>query len=159
MKLNVLNRICARATVISCALGAFSVDAALLVLMSNQVSLSDITSDWLATIYLGLGLIPAGLLGFIFGMIFFYPWVRPICSRLNGAPFKPGELVMVLTGPLKGRTAKVKEITVGQGGWNLVLLDLAPEIVKQFGEIFEEYSLIRVSRDEQCSTRANRQCQ
>ncbi len=60
--------------------------------------------------------IPTSLLGFFLGMFTCWPWIRVICSRFNSAPLQIGDRVLILSGPQKGTTAEVYEITVGQGG-------------------------------------------
>ena len=93
-------------------------------------------------------LIPTSLLGLFLGMFTCWPLIRVVCSRLNGAPLRPGDQVVILSGAHKGDIAEVYEITVGQGGWNLARLDLGPERKDQFTDIFEEYSLFKIKRDE-----------
>jgi hypothetical protein len=51
---------------------------------------------------------------------------------------------MILSGPLKGGSAEVEEITVSQGGWDVVWLDLGPDRRKKFSNVFEEYSLLKI---------------
>jgi hypothetical protein len=52
--------------------------------------------------------------------------------------------VLILTGPDKGKTVEVCEITVGQGGWELARLNLGEERSQKFRDIFEEYSLLKI---------------
>ena len=52
------------------------------------------------------------------------------------------------SGPLRGSTAEVEDITTGQGGWDVVWLDLGPERRKKFSNIFEEYSLLKIQKGE-----------
>ncbi len=78
------------------------------------------------------------------GMFCFWPVVRPLCSRYNGAPFRVGDRVRILAGPRKGAVAEVYETPVGQGGWKLVRLDLGPERRATYGDLFEQYSVLRM---------------
>ena len=70
-------------------------------------------------------------------MFLCWPFVRPICSRVNGAPYNVGDRVVILSGPQKGQTGDVCKIIRGQGGWNLAVLNS--------GDIFEEYALLKIN--------------
>jgi len=83
-----------------------------------------------------------------------WPLIRVVCSRFNGAPLKIGDRVLILAGPHKGNTAEVYEITVGQGGWELARLDLGQERKERFRDIFEEYSVLKVKKEEPDSASA-----
>jgi len=148
MRPTTLNKVCARPVAVSWFLGACGLDATIVVLLSKEVSVSSITSDWRASLFLVLALIPGTLLGYFAGMFTCWPFVRPICSRFNGAPFRVGDQVMILSGPLSGGSAEVEDITPGQGGWGVVWLDLGPERRRRFSNIFEQYSLLKISRGE-----------
>jgi hypothetical protein len=113
-----------------------------------------IATDWHTALWLLAASIPATLLGCLGGMIACWPLVRIICSKVNGAPLEPGDQVTILSGPNKGIVAEVYEITRGQGGWELALLDLGPERENRFGDIFEEYSLLKINRGEHGRTNA-----
>jgi hypothetical protein len=145
---SVLNRICARPVVVSWVIGACILDTLLLTLLSNGVRLTSIASDWQGMTFLTLAVVAATGLGFFLGMFTCWPWIRPICSRLNGSPFKVGDHVLILSGPLRGGTADVEDVTVGQGGWHVVWLDLGPERRKTISNIFEEYSLLKIQNGE-----------
>src|SRR5437867_4982419 len=136
---SVLNRVCARPVLICWIVGACVLDAVVLTVPSNGVRLSSIASDWQGWAFLILAVVAATGLGYFLGMFTCWPWIRPICSRFNGAPFKSGDHVVILEGPLRGTTAEVEDITKGQGGWDVVWLDLGPERRKTFSNIFEEW--------------------
>jgi hypothetical protein len=140
-----LNKVCAHPVALSWVLGACALDAAVIVLLSKEVSLTAIVSDRQAGLFLAFGLIPATLLGYFVRMFTCWPFVRPVCSRFNGAPFKAGDHVVILSGPLRGGMADVEEITASQGGWDVVWLDLGPDRRKKFSNIFEEYSLLKTN--------------
>ncbi len=148
MKPRLHNKVCAYPVAVSWALGACALDATLFILLSQGVGLAAYFSDWQATLLVALGLIPATFLGYFVGMFTCWPFIRPICSQLNGAPFRIGDHVLVLSGPEKGQTAEVYEITVGQGGWNLVRLDFGEERRNSFRDIFEEYSLLKMNGEQ-----------
>jgi len=131
--------------VISWVLGACALDAAVITLLSKEASMFTIAADWRAALWLFAALIPTSALGYFLGMFTCWPLVRVICCRYNLAPLKAGHHVMVLSGPQKGITAEVCEITVGQGGWNLARLDIGEERCKKFNDLFEEYSLLKVN--------------
>ncbi len=140
----VLNRICARPVVVSWIIGACVLEVLVLTVPSNGVRLTSIASDWQGVAFLFLAVVAAAGLGLFLGMFTCWPWLRPICSRLNGAPLKTGDRVLVLTGPHSGTTAQVYEITTGQGGWNLARLDLGPAHRDKFTDIVEEYSVLKI---------------
>jgi hypothetical protein len=141
----VLNRICARPVVVSWIIGACVLEAIVMTVASNGVRLISIASDWQGLAFVLLAAAAAAGLGFFLGMFTCWPWIRPICSRLNGAPLKTGDRVLVLAGPHRGTTATVYEITTGQGGWNLARLDLGPAHNEKSTDIVEEYSVLKIN--------------
>ena len=144
-----LNRVCAHPILISWILGASILNAIVLTVPFNGVRLVSIASEWQGWAFLILAVVAATGLGYFLGMFTCWPWIRPICSRLNGAPFMCGDHVVILAGPLRGRCAVVEDITKGQGGWDIVWLDLGPERRKTFSNIFEEYSMLKCRKGEQ----------
>jgi hypothetical protein len=145
----VLNRICAHPKIVSWVLGACALNAVVLTgFLSNEARRSAVAADWRVMVWLLLAMIPASLLGYFLGMFTCWPWVRPVCSRLNGSPLRGGDRVLILSGPQKGAIADVYEISVGQGGWDLARLDLGPERKACCTDIFEEYSLLKIERGE-----------
>ena len=142
---SVLNRICACPTVISWVIGACVLNGLVLTVPSNGVRLISIASDWQGVVFLLLAVAAATGLGFFLGMFTCWPWIRPICSRINGAPLAVGDRVVVLSRRHKGTTAKVYEITTGQGGWDLARLDFGPAHREEFTDIFEEYSVLKIN--------------
>jgi len=144
MKPRVLNRICAHPIALSWLLGALALNALVLGAFSNEVSLATILGDWRAAGYLFAAVIPISLLGYFLGMFMCWSLLRIACSRFNGAPLKVGDRVVILSGPRRGDTVVVYEITVGQGGWHLARLDLGAEHRKRFSDIFEEYSVMKM---------------
>ena len=143
-----LNRICAHPVIISWILGACVSNGAVIWLFSNKVSLFSAAADWQSMLCLLIALITSSLLGYFVGMFTWWPLIRVVCSRLNGAPLKTGDQVMILSGPQKGNTAEVYEITIGQGGWDLARLNLGHEHKTRFKDIYEAYSLLKIKRGE-----------
>jgi len=121
---------------------------AIVAVISHGVSLCAVVSDWQTTPLLALALVPTTLLGYFIGMIACWPLLRVICSRQNGAPLRSGDRVMILSGPHKGGVAKVREIIVGQGGWELARLDLGQEGKESAADVFDEYSLLKIAKGE-----------
>jgi len=144
----VLNRICARPVVVSWVIGACVLETLVLAVPSNGVRLTSIASDWQGVALLLLAVTAAAGLGFFLGMFTCWPWIRPICSRLNGAPLKTGDRVLVLAGRHRGTTAQVYEIGTGQGGWSLARLDLGPAHRDKFTDIVEEYSVLKINGEQ-----------
>ena len=149
MNTNALNRVCARPVLICWILGALVADSIALTVPSNGVRLISIASDMQGWLFLILAVIGAAGLGFYVGMFTCWFWVRPLCCKLNGAPFKIGDHAVIMVGQLRGTVAEVEDITKGQGGQDVVWLDLGPERRKKFSNIFEEYSLMKVKKGEQ----------
>ena len=146
---NLFNKICAHPVIVSWTLGACALDVAVGMFILHGVSLESIVSDWSTILLLVLVLIPATALGYFLGMFTCWPLIRFLCSRYNAAPLKVGDQVVILSGSQKGSLAKVYEITVGQGGWNLARLDFGEESAKKFKDIFEEYSLLKIKSVDQ----------
>ena len=153
---SVLNRICAHPDAISWMIGACVLDTLVLKLPSDGVRLTSIASDWQGLSFLLLALAGATGLGCFLGMFACWPWIRPLCSKVNGAPFELADRVMILAGPLRGTTAEVEDITKGQGGWNIIWLGLGPERRKRFSNIFQEYSLFKMRGGQQGDSRNSR---
>ena len=149
-----LNKICAHPTIVAWAVGACVLNAVVVGFASNGVNLSAIFADWQGVLCLLLAVVSASGLGFFLGMFTCWPLIRVVCSRFNGAPLKIGDRVLILAGPHKGNTAEVYEITVGQGGWELARLDLGQERKERFRDIFEEYSVLKVKKEEPDSASA-----
>ena len=147
MKPRTLNKICAHPKTIAFTLGACALDV-VGYYSFGEAPLQAITPNWQAMLFLVAIIIPAiTLLGGLLGMLAFWLPIRIICSRINGAPLKLGDQVMILSGRHKGIIAEVYEITQGQGGWELARLDLGMELKEQFRDIFEEYSLLKITQN------------
>jgi hypothetical protein len=144
-----LNRICAHAAIIACALGACALNVLLLYWVASRAPVRAVVTDWQTMLYVLIAWIPGTLLGSLCGTMFLGQLVRIVCSKINGAPLGLGDQVMVLSGPHRGIIAEVYEITIGQGGWELSRLDLRIEHKDRFNNIFEEYSLFKIAQREQ----------
>lgn len=144
MPTRVLNRICARPMLICWAVGALVVNGIIFAAPSAGGRLITVATDLQGWALLILAVIAATGLGFFLGMFTCWPWVRRFCSRFNGAPYRPGDRVVILAGPLRGMASQVEDVTTGQGGQDVVWLDLGPERGKGFGNIFEEYSVMKI---------------
>lgn len=132
------HRIAAHPIAISWAVSALALNAALLGCLLQG---SLIWVSW-ATLALIIGL---SILAYFIGMLLLWPLFRVVCSKINGAPFGVGERVLILTGPHRGRLVSVYEITAGQGGWNLLRLELGQDAKDSYKDIFEEYAVVRRS--------------
>lgn len=157
MTASLLNRVCARPMLICWVVGACILSAFMLTARFTGVRLINIASDAQGWLFLILALVGITGLGFYLGMFTCWPWVRALCCRLNGAPFKLGDHVVILVGPLRGTVADVEDITKGQGGQDVIWLALGPECRKGFSNIFAEYSLMRVGKGEQDGASNSRQ--
>ncbi|MDB6132731.1 MAG: hypothetical protein JWM59_974 [Verrucomicrobiales bacterium] len=103
------------------------------------------TFDWQQMAWLLVMVIATSGGGFFLGMIVGWPWVRPLCGRVNGAPLKVGDRVLVLSRRCQGITATVYEIIIGQGKCELARLDQEPEERAKFNDLFELYSVLKIS--------------
>ncbi len=138
------HRICAHPTLICWAIGALVLNGIVLTAGSDDGRLIDIATDLVGWSLLILALVGSTGLGFFLGIFTCWPWVRAVCRRFNGAPFQTGDRVIILIGPLKGSAAFVEDITKGQGGQDVIWLDLGPERGRRSSNLFEEYSLLKV---------------
>ena len=138
------NKLCAHPVLICWAIGACVMNVLLLTVALDGVGLLSIASDWKGGLSLAGAIVAATGLGFFLGMFTCWPWIRPACSRINGAPLSVGDRVLVLSGRSKGIRASVYEIRTGQGGWDLARLDLGPAQKESFTDIVEDYSVFKI---------------
>lgn len=136
---SVLNRLCAFPVGISWVIGACFLNVLIV------TPLIGIASSLQGVVFLFLAFVSATGLGFFLGMFTCWPWIMRICSRVNGAPLKVGDCVLVLSRRHRGATARVYEITTGQGGWELARLDLGAADQSKYTDIFEEYSVLKIN--------------
>ncbi len=144
MKANLVHHVCAHPVLICWAFGALVLNGIVLTAGAPGERLTDIATDATGWSFLVLAVVGTTGLGFYLGMFTSWPWVRALCGRINGAPFHAGDRVLILTGPLRTSAASVEDITKGQGGQDVIWLDLGPERGRRSGNLFEEYSLLRL---------------
>jgi hypothetical protein len=140
MKPGFTNRICAHPAIICCVIGASALNGSVLTVLSHGVRLAEIASGWQGTLLLGQIVFATTLLGCLLGAVISWP-VFALCRRVNGAPLKSGDRVLILSGPHRGTATEVYEITTGQGGCALVRVDLGPSYKD---DIFEEYAVLKL---------------
>lgn len=133
--------------IISWIIAAVGIDSLLISIISQQISFRWIFYDALAFALFLLATISATLLGYFAGAFFVWPFARPLCTRINGGPFSPGDRVIVLAGPHCGLVATVHRKTMGQGGWELAELTLPKECAWSNSGIVEEYTLLKMGQD------------
>ncbi|WP_372366918.1 hypothetical protein [Candidatus Uabimicrobium sp. HlEnr_7] len=80
------------------------------------------------------------LLGFFLGMFTIWPIVRKVCIQANGGLYNKDDYIFVISGKNKGILAKVEELTVGQGGWELLVLNTKDN------NIIEQYQALPAQR-------------
>lgn len=139
---SVLHKICAHPVGISWAIGAGVLNVLVLTPLICVVS----TLQGVVLLLLAVVLLTG--LGFFVGMFTCWPWIRRICSRINGAPLKIGDRVLVLSRRHRGTIAEVHAITTGQGGWELARLNLGPAERDKHTDIFEEYSVLKIQGEQ-----------
>ncbi|MCK9589523.1 MAG: KOW motif-containing protein [Terrimicrobiaceae bacterium] len=135
--------ICAHPMIISWIIAAIGINSLLVSAISQQVSIRWIFSDALSFALFLLAAISSTLLGYFAGAFFIWPFARPLCTRINGGPFAPGDRVLVLAGPHRELVATVHKKTMGQGGWALAELTLPAKTIRANSEIVEEYLLLK----------------
>ncbi len=140
----ILNRICARPEILTSVLSVFALGVVSYPLWEEVVrSISD-SWQWMLAFWF-LAVPAAVLLTCLFGYLTLGIPICFICRRINGAPLKLGDQVVILTGPHKGAVATVNEITLDQGGSELIVIDLGGGRKL----LFEEWSLLRTRRVQQ----------
>ena len=108
--------------------------------------------EWSTVLVFVAGYAATSGLGFYAG-IFGVGWlVLPACRHINGAPHKKKESVMVLSGLFSGKNGIIYKISRGQGGQPLPRVDLGSEAMEQYHDMFEEYSLLRISLQQEDDT-------
>jgi hypothetical protein len=101
-------------------------------------------SDWKYFLLFAVSVLLAPALFFflslLFAVIFVVPFYR-IADRINGAPFRIGDHVRILSGPHQGRLVKIYELWESR---QQIRVDLDPNARKEVTDIF---SYIEVCRD------------
>lgn len=139
-----MNRLWAHPLHMTCILGALGLNVLVFTGMPEVVTLAVIFADVRMLLLALTGALAMGGVGAILAMMLVWPVIRKVCCRLNGAPFKPGDEVRVLTGTHQGQTARVIEVTQGQGGWDLLELDLERTKADSNPTLFNEYQLLKL---------------
>ena len=67
--------------------------------------------------------------------------INRIQARLNGAPFKPGDRVLILAGRYRGRIGRVYSEWQGE----TIRVDVGDEASKTFDDVFGQYQVERVA--------------
>lgn len=129
--------------IIAWIIAAVGINGLMICVISQEVSFRWIFSDVFASALFLLAVIFAILLGYFAGALFVWPFLRPICPRINGGPFAPGDRVRVLAGPYRRLVVTVSRTTIGQGGWQLAELTLSTEAPQPTANIVEEYTLLK----------------
>ena len=146
MKPTTLNFVCAHPVGVSWLIGALTLNVFVFAVLMAEVS-SSVPHFGSGIIFPSVVLFcSTTLLGYFLGMFTCWPWVRALCSKFNGASLKIGDEVHILSGPDRNEVAKVYEKTIGQGGWTLVRLDLGSERKTSCTDIFEQYSVLNITR-------------
>ena len=143
VKPRLMNHVCAQPVLLTWAVGALILDGCILSALAHGHALALVLSNWKTTMWLAVGLLATTGLGFFFGMLTIWPLIRWTCSRYNGAPLFAGDKVLVLTGPQKGRTVRVKELFIGQGGWQVAVIADGDKDYNFPFNIVEEYTLLK----------------
>lgn len=121
--------------------GAWTLGVAVLAITATEPSRATFL-DWRGVLFVAVVAIVSAILGFFLGVFagsVFLPPVYALRERLNGGPFKTGDLVQILVGPHRGKTTTV--VSAWQGRSYRVHLD--DESKKKFQDIFGADQLIK----------------
>ncbi len=137
------HRICARPMTIAWVLGTLMLWIPATVSLRRDGVFPAVFTELTTFLFLLLAYACLSGLGFFAGAFTVLWLVFRVCRFVNGAPFAVGDYATILSGPRAGTTARVYELTIGQGGDPLPRLDLGPEVAAKYGDIFEDYTLLR----------------
>jgi len=141
------HRICARPMTISWVVGTLMLWFLATYGLRREGVFTAVFTDVMSVLCLLLAYACLSGLGFFVGAFTVYWLVLRVCRYINGAPFEVGDYVTVLTGPRVGTVACVYELSVGQGGGLLPRLDLGADVAAKYHDIFDDFTLLRQSRD------------
>lgn len=101
---------------------------------------------WSALLFVAV-LLLSGMLGFVVSVPAAWLLMGPTLmdqGHRNGGPFKPGDLVQVISGAYRNRVARVYST------WQCetVRVDLGEEVKRQFKDIYAAYQLLCIERAE-----------
>lgn len=140
-----LNRVCAHPYIISWVIGSIGLWIPLTIQFHAAGVFGYLTMEWTTIPLVLLCYAATSGLGFFAGGLSMARLVLAVCRRLNGAPHEAGERVTVLSGPHAGKVSTIYEIAKGQGGQPVPRVDLGEEARHKCQDVFEEYSLLRMS--------------
>lgn len=143
MTAGLLHRLCARPTLLCWTVGALVVNAIILLVPWDGFRLVGVATDLQGGLLVLLAVAGGTGLGFFAGMFTCWPWIRRLCLKVNGAPFRPSDRVLILSGQHRGMDAVVDEITQGQGGQDVIWVSLRSKCGPDAHAIMEEYALLR----------------
>ena len=144
MKPKMLNIVCAYPQMVAGGLGAGGLNIAVIYLLISQGGGVAVLFHSDVILPLAVAFIPTTLLGCIVGLFTCWPLTRSVCSKFNGAPFRMGDIVLILSGPHKGKVTKVYETSVGQGGCSLVSVELGLKSPTDYSDLFQDYAVLRI---------------
>jgi hypothetical protein len=121
-------------------LGVFVAIALLILGLHNEGALVADMSVW---VWIFLAAIPAGLIGFILGVIFIWGFLSHIAARIQGWPFQIGEEVVILTGRHRNAVACIYEVWEERGQ---VRVDLGEELKETVKDVFSVVEVCRNKR-------------
>ena len=147
MKPNLIHYICARPQIVACSLGAIALNVCFHRADFSGDFLFFVITDAFVTLCLIVSLVANVCLGMFGGMLLFWPFLRPLFSKINASSISIGDKVMVLSGPNKGMIGQVCEFVIGQGGWRLARIDFGVDLggIK----VFEIYSVFKFRKHSQ----------
>ena len=88
----------------------------------------------LDTFLFAIAVLAAAPLGLILGAMLFGPFIFKIGSKINGAPFRDGDLVRILGGPHRDYIVRVYEVWTERGQ---VLVEIDEQSMKDVKDVFK----------------------
>lgn len=140
-----IHKVCAYPVAICWIAGTAAIWFPLTVMFANSGSFAFLLDNWDTIPCLFLAYASTAGLGFFAGAFFLSWLVLPLCRKINGAPYQAGAHVLILSGDHAGKETIIYEITTGQGGQPVPRVDLGPEAKESFRDLYDEYSLLRIS--------------
>jgi|GEM_PF-2114523 len=146
------HKVCAYPYWISWIIGTLALWVLLTWNLFSSVSFAAVFEQWTAIPLVILSYVATAGFGIFVGVTVVSWVVLPRCRRLNGAPYKPEERVLILSGPHAGSEALIITIEPGQGGDPVLdaFVDTPPENLprnKPRRVLLDDYSVLRLNHE------------
>lgn len=136
----ITNVICSHATLLACFLGVVSMTGLILIIASITIGTNQFISSFEIVPLIAFVLSIIGF-GCLIGLAILWSSIRKICSKINGAPYRVMDDVLILVGGNKNKKGKVFELAKSQGGWVVLYVNINEDAEKQ---LLEEYEVMKI---------------